>query len=205
MKVSIVKKPTLLAQSIVNVLQDGLGKCQVSLYSTLKAEIKDNLADLLIINLDVEENILPVIRHYQNRNRKVAIVTYATEKNKLLELFKLGLDAYFYNEMEKDEIVAAVRMVLKGKRYIHPILASVLLEEYVQYHNVKHNRPVNLLTQREWEVLELMTKGYTNEKISEELFISDKTVVNHVSAIFKKLSVPNRMSAAIKAVKERWV
>jgi two-component system response regulator DegU len=63
----------------------------------------------------------------------------------------------------------------------------------------------NLLTNRELEVFELITKGYTNLQISYKLIISEKTVKNHVSNLLDKLEVQDRLNAVIKAVKNNWI
>jgi len=107
--------------------------------------------------------------------------------------------------MEKDEITFAIRRIINRKNYIHPYLSSVLLQEYLRVTNVEKQRPTKLLTRREWEVLELIAQGKTTKHISEQLYISTKTVTNHTASILRKLRVKDRTNAALLAIKNRWV
>jgi two-component system response regulator DegU len=67
------------------------------------------------------------------------------------------------------------------------------------------SRPLHLLTRRECEVLQLLADGNSNRGISEALFISEKTVKNHVSAILQKMDVNDRTQAVVVAIKKGWV
>ena len=66
-------------------------------------------------------------------------------------------------------------------------------------------RPFHLLTKRECEVLQLLTDGQSNRTIGETLFISEKTVKNHVSSILQKMAVNDRTQAVVTAIKNGWV
>lgn len=140
-------------------------------------------------------------------NVKVAIWTFSEiERKRLLELMKIGIDGYLYGDMELYEFRTAINEILNGFKYIHPYFSSIILNEYSRLTNINYDaRPVNLLTKREWEILERLSSGYQNVEIASQLCISDKTVKNHVSSILKKLKVKDRTSAVILAIKNNWV
>nr|WP_249315580.1 response regulator transcription factor [Bacillus sp. FJAT-49711] len=93
--------------------------------------------------------------------------------------------------------------MLNGLQYIHPKLVPILLRSYKNIRAEK--RPKKLLSQREWEILEQIVHGKNTETISEHLNIARKTVKNHIGNILKKLNVDDRTSAAVIAIKNRWV
>ena len=76
---------------------------------------------------------------------------------------------------------------------------------YISFHQTEIRRPYHLLTKRESEVLQLLTDGQSNRVIGETLFISEKTVKNHVSSILQKMQVNDRTQAVVTAIKNGWV
>ena len=98
-------------------------------------------------------------------------------------------------EMDADAIVDAIKVVAKGGSYLHPKVTKNLVAEFRRlserenkgnFHQTEIRRPFHLLTKRECEVLQLLTDGQSNRTIGETLFISEKTVKNHVSSILTK-------------------
>ena len=83
-------------------------------------------------------------------------------------------------------------------------LSPVLLNDYIKTTYNKVKRPNGILTEREWEILEQIVKGNKNSDIAEKLFMSEKTVKNHLLSIFKKLNVTDRTNAVLLAVKNNW-
>nr|WP_204498302.1 response regulator transcription factor [Aquibacillus albus] len=89
---------------------------------------------------------------------------------------------------------------------MHSKLAKVLLSDYIKVTSKKETkRPAGILSKREWEVLECLSKGMKNEEIGKSLFISNKTVNNHVSNILQKLKVNDRTNAVLKAFQNEWL
>ncbi len=68
----------------------------------------------------------------------------------------------------------------------------------------EQHRPVGVFTNREWDVMSLLIQGYSNEKIGNHLYITEKTVKNHISSILRKLNVPDRTNAVLAALKNEW-
>ncbi|EUJ28277.1 Nitrogen regulation protein C [Listeria grayi] len=130
---------------------------------------------------------------------------------------KTGAVGYLLKEMDANELIEAIKVVYKGGAYIHPKAAIKLIREYRNlassssaqgnygYRQPEVKMPLHLLTHRECEVLQLLTDGKSNRSIGEALFISEKTVKNHVSSILQKMKVNDRTQAVVTAIKHGWV
>ena len=208
--IAFVRVKSLYIGGIVGVLNKEFKDHSFQLYDAQEmSEHKQRISrytKMLIVefseSMDMEE-----IRSYKKLNFKVAVWTFSEiERKYLLDLMRIGIDGYFYGDMELFEFRVAIDEILKDFKYIHPYFASTVLNEYTRLTNLKYDaRPENLLTKREWEILEGISNGYQNGEIASQLCISDKTVKNHVSSILKKLNVKDRTSAVITAIRNNWV
>lgn len=163
----------------------------------------DSRPDVILMDIN-----MPVLNGIQalkkikemNLNTKVIILTIHDDREYLLETINIGADGYVLKDADSNSLVKAIRNVNNGISYIHPTLANELLKEYKKKdsHSNSHS---TVLTKREFDVISLIAKGYNNKEIAEELYISEKTVKNHVSNIFKKINVNDRTQAAIYALK----
>ena len=97
----------------------------------------------------------------------------------------------------------AILEVAKGEVFIQPSLTPLLRQSLISAKNKEKDE--NALTKRELQVLKLLAEGMYNREIGEKLFISEKTVKNHVSSIFKKIGVTDRTQAAVYAIKNNIV
>lgn len=133
---------------------------------------------------------------------KVIILTIHDDREYLFETVNIGAEGYVLKDAESSNLIKAIRDVYGGESYIHPSLASEFVKEYKKRGNVSlKDMSRDRLTRREYEVLTLIAEGQNNKEIAESLFISEKTVKNHVSNIFKKINVNDRTQAAIYAFK----
>ncbi len=121
-----------------------------------------------------------------------------------MRAIKAGAIGYVLKERTPDELVHSIKSAYRGESVISPLLANRLLQEF--YHEFETEDASKLriekLTIREKEVLVLISKGKTNREIASELCISENTVKNHLSHIFKKLHATDRTKAAIIALKK---
>jgi two-component system, NarL family, response regulator DegU len=148
---------------------------------------------------------------------KVLILSIHDDETYVTHVLKTGASGYLLKEMDADSLIEAVRVVADGGAYIHPKVTHNLINEYrrlatdetseaeVGFREVEYQRPLHILTRRECEVLQLMTDGKSNRSIGESLFISEKTVKNHVSNILQKMNVNDRTQAVVEAIKNGWV
>ncbi|MCA0386388.1 MAG: response regulator transcription factor [Firmicutes bacterium] len=132
---------------------------------------------------------------------KVVMLTIHEDAEYLIETINIGAEGYVLKDADVSSLVKAIQKVVQGEVYIHPTLSGILVREYKR--KDKNNEELNgtALTKREYEVIRLISKGHNNKEIAVELFISEKTVKNHVSNIFKKIKVTDRTQAALYAIK----
>ncbi|KHO62836.1 MULTISPECIES: response regulator [Thermoanaerobacter] len=129
---------------------------------------------------------------------KVLFLTIYNDREYLLEALKLGVEGYILKDAEYDDLIKAIRTIYNGGVYIHPSLME-------EIDNIDHENLKKDLTPREIEILKLISKGYSNKEIAQKLFLSEKTVKNHVYNIFKKLDVKDRTQAAIYMLKNETI
>ena len=129
---------------------------------------------------------------------KVIILTAYQNKEYILEATKMGAKGYLFKNSEVPNLIKAIREVNIGRSYIEPAVANVLLQNTYDTKNDRdlEMEKIDALSRREYEVLALLSVGLNNRAIGEELFISEKTVKNHITQVFKKLQVKDRVQAA---------
>ncbi len=166
-------------------------------------ELKPDVV-LLDINMPIM-NGLEVLAKLQSDkiDVNVLILTIHNEIEYLYKAVEIGVNGYVLKDSESDVLIKAIRSINSGESYIQPNMASLLFKKINGEldNQVKHNK----LTKREIEVLKLITQGLLNKEIADELCISEKTVKNHVSNIFKKIEVSDRTQAAVYAIKNNLV
>ncbi|GIN19607.1 MAG TPA: DNA-binding response regulator [Bacillus bacterium] len=146
---------------------------------------------------------------------KAIILSIHDEEAYVTHAMKTGAAGYMLKEMDSDELIGAIKVVADGGSYIHPKVTHKLVREYRRLANQQNKGagyqqpevrvPLHLLTSRECEVLQLLADGKSNRAIGETLYISEKTVKNHVSNILQKMNVNDRTQAVITAIKNGWV
>jgi two-component system, NarL family, response regulator DegU len=149
---------------------------------------------------------------------KVIILSIHDDESYVTHVLKSGAVGYLLKEMDANTLIEAVKVVADGGSYLHPKVTHNLVKEYRRlandgqaegeqqgYQKVEVRRPLHLLTRRECEVLQLLADGKSNRAIGEELYISEKTVKNHVSNILQKMNVNDRTQAVVVAIKNGWV
>ncbi|HJV15793.1 MAG TPA: response regulator transcription factor [Bacillales bacterium] len=148
---------------------------------------------------------------------KVIILSIHDDENYVTHALKTGARGYLLKEMDADTLIEAVRVVADGGSYLHPKVTHSLVREYrrlstreasggyTAVQTIEISRPLHLLTRRECEVLQMLADGKSNRAIGESLFISEKTVKNHVSNLLQKMNVNDRTQAVVVAIKNGWV
>lgn len=162
-------------------------------------EIKPDVI-LLDINMPKMSGI-EVLRRLKDIgvDTKIIMLTIHNEVEYLSETLNIGADGYVLKDADSSTLINAIRNVKNGDTYIQSSIANLLSKE-TGSRNVDCPNKKNL-TKREYEVITLIAEGLNNKEIAKRLFISEKTVKNHVSNIFKKIEVTDRIQAAIFAYK----
>ncbi len=159
---------------------------------------------LLDINMPVMNGIkmLQILRESTNRNQKVIILTIHNEVEYLAKAVEIGVEGYVLKDAESAVLKDAIYKVNAGEKYIDFTMVPLLNDKLAQD---KEKVEEEKLTRREIEVLKLIAEGLFNKEIAYKLSISEKTVKNHVSNIFKKIKVFDRTQAAVYAIKNNIV
>jgi two-component system NarL family response regulator len=136
----------------------------------------------------------------------VIALTVHDQEEYVFELIKAGISGYVLKDISTDLLVRTIFGVARGESFIPPLLTTRVLEEFSRL-AMYQQRQVNPygLTGRETEILRLVGQGRSNREIASQLFISERTVKNHLTSVFGKLGVSDRTRAALYAVKNRLV
>ncbi len=134
---------------------------------------------------------------------RVVIVTMVDLEDEVLAALAAGADAYCLKSSEPERIVDAVRIAAEGGAYFDPQIAHIVLARF------SSNSPSSIrsspLTQRETEILRLISEGRANSEIAEQLHIGLGTVKGHIRDILEKLSAADRTQAAVVALRKGYI
>lgn len=148
---------------------------------------------------------------------RVLILSIHDDESYITHALEAGASGFLLKEVASTELISAVRAVAKDGAYLHPKVTTNVLKEYrrlLQFKGEQTGRGVEsrtddpvyqLLSRREVEVLHLLADGRSNRDISDMLFISEKTVKNHVSSVLRKMDVNDRTQAVVDAIRRGWV
>lgn len=167
-----------------------------------------------IILMDIMMPILNGVKATQkikdiNSNIKIIMLTSYNERENVLSAFNSGANAYCMKNVALDSLINIIETVMDGSLWMDNSIAGYIMEilqaNTVSNENRKEINDKFNLTNREKEILKLISDGLNNKDISEKLFLSLYTVKNHVRSIFQKLAVEDRTQAAIIALKEKII
>ena len=138
-----------------------------------------------------------------NRKDKVLILTVHNEQEYLQKAIEVGVNGYVLKDSSAAVLKKAIFTVYQDGVYFEPSLEEGLKKGTAE--SEAKSQEDGVLTKREVEVLKLLAEGLFNKEIASKLDISEKTVKNHVSNIFKKIGVSDRTQAAVYAIKNNFV
>lgn len=166
--------------------------------------------DLLILNICMSDqsgfNILKDLNKNGNRNCKVLILTDddAYCRKNFLKSYDIGIDGYLLKNAKPDELKKAIFSIIKNNDfYIQTELYSIL--DNREKYNTSDCDRIRQLTNRELDILKHLSVGMYNKEIATKLNISERTVKNHISSIFKKIGVSDRTQAAVFSIRNNLV
>lgn len=155
--------------------------------------------DLLLLDMSMPGfSGLEILEKIRARKIKIKVIILTVENgseyiNKAIEL---GADGYVLKESTTTEIVEAINTVYEGNKYLDKSLMSMMFKKQ----SGGKYKVFAVLTEREVKILHGVSRGLSNREISEEVFLSEKTIKNNMTKIYKKLGVKDRVHAALLAV-----
>lgn len=180
----------------------GNGESCLSLIDSLQPDVV-----LLDINMP-GMNGLEVLERLRNKEskQKVLILTIHNEVEYLIKAIDIGVSGYLLKDSESSVLKKAIYVVNSGDNFIDATMTPLLKEQkYLKEVQREACSKEKLLSTREIEVLCALAEGLYNKEIASKLQISEKTVKNHVSNIFKKIGVSDRTQAAVYAIRHKFV
>ena len=169
--------------------------------------LDENKIDVLLLDINMPSMTgLQVLQYLRENNKqvKVLILTIHNEVEYLMRAVEIGVDGYVLKDSDSAVLKKAIFSIYHGENFIQPELVP-LLKARINEKNSSSDNVDDALTKREIEVLKLIAEGLFNKEIAYMLAISEKTVKNHVSNIFKKINVSDRTQAAVYAIKNNLV
>lgn len=208
-KVMIADDHSLVREGIKQLLEFD-GSIEIVSEASNGIECLDKLEscvpDVLLLDINMpEKNGLEVLEEIKRKELdfKVLILTVHNELEYLLKAVDMGVDGYILKDSESAELKRAIQAVLDGENYIQASLIPALNNRLANRDIDKDK--IDSLTSRELEVLIQVANGMFNKEIAINLNISERTVKNHVSNIFKKIDVSDRTQAAVFAIKNNII
>ena len=162
--------------------------------------------DVLLLDINMpKKNGLEVLKSLKSKKSKlkVLVLTVHNEIEYLMKAVDIGVNGYVLKNCESAELKKAIFTVADGESYIQPSLIPALNAKMIETN--KDAEKIKSLTKRELDVLKLLAVGMYNKEVGKRLEISERTVKNHVSNIFKKLGVTDRTQAAVFAIRNNLV
>ena len=198
---------TVLRQGIAEVIesqedmhvigQAGNGMEAIDLVSEYKPDVV--LLDINMPEMDGVEATRVIAEKFPDTG--VIILTMYKRDDLVVQAIKAGVSGYLLKEVEMSELLAAVRSVAQGNAVIDPAVASRVLAE-LRGDASPSIKDDDKLADRDIDILRLLGQGLSNQEIAEILFLSEKTVRNRLSLVFRKLNLKNRTEAALYAMRK---
>lgn len=208
-KVMLVDDHALIREGIKQLLEFD-GSIDVIEQASDGAECLEKLQhvqpDILLLDINMPNvNGIEVLEEIKKKNIpvKVLMLTVHSEVEYLVQAVDIGANGYILKDSGSEELKKAIQSVMDGDSYIQPSLIPSLNSRLVNRDIDKEK--IAALTKREMEILTQIAGGMFNKEIAMNLNISERTVKNHISNIFKKIDVSDRTRAAVFAIRNNIV
>ena len=209
-KIMITDDHSMIREGLKNLLELE-GDIEVIAEAENGEECLEKLAsgvkpDVLLLDINMPKmNGLEVLKNLKERKLKikVLVLTVHNETEYLMKAVDIGINGYVLKDSESSELKKAITAIADGENYIQPSLIPALNSKMIEKN--EDELKIDSLTKRELQVLKEVAVGKFNRDIAKEMEISERTVKNHISSIFKKLDVTDRTQAAVFAIRNNLV
>lgn len=208
-KVMLVDDHVLIREGIRNLLEFD-GNIEVIEQAGDGFECLEKLQyvnpDIILLDINMPKmNGIEVLEELKAKENpvKVIILTVHSEVEYLVKAIDIGANGYILKDSESSELKQAINDIINGGSYIQPSLIPTLNSRLINRDIDKEK--LKTLTKREVEILAQVASGMFNKEIAVNLDISERTVKNHISNIFKKIDVSDRTQAAVFAIRNNII
>lgn len=209
-KVLLVDDHKMLREGIKQLIEfdpEIVVTAQASNGAECKAEMMNGKVDVVVLDINLPDisgiDLLKSMHKFNKNNAKVLVLTVHNEIDYLVNVLNYGANGYILKDSGSGELIRAIKTVYNGDRYIEtdmvPALNARLLKMEEDSYQIKN------LTKREKQILVFLAKGNSNKDIANEFSISERTVKNHLTSLFKKIGVNDRTQAAVYAIRNNLV
>lgn len=209
-RVLLAEDHTMFRQGIKKILEEAEDLKVVGEVSDgleLLEFLKNHPADILILDISMP-GMRGIEAAYEAKkirpNLKILILTMHKNTEYLYHSMNAGAEGYLIKEDSDTELLAAIRKVLRGERYVSRNLSLELTDDFLQRDRGEFRRPIDRLSIREREVLKLLAEGNSSKEIADLLFISSRTAEHHRANIKKKLDLRSTANLVKYAIKKGY-
>jgi len=175
--------------------EDDIGNVYEAKNGELSLEIvKESLVDLILLDINLPDiSGFEICKIVKNQSPAIKIIALTMHDNAayISRMIKAGVDGYILKNTGKEELLHAIRTVMKGNRYFSTEVTDALVAGTPKSRKPRTSDFIQKLTRREKEILHLIVEEMTTDKIAEKLFISSTTVVSHRKSLLRKLNAKN--------------
>lgn len=211
-KVIIADDHPLIREGIIKILSlepgiEVVGEAEDGAQAIELARATDVDMILMDINMpNINGIVATKIIKKEKPDVNIIALTIHNQEEYLFELIRCGISGYVLKDVRPSELIETIQKVAEGQGFIPPSLTPKVFEELSRLSKQEEQVDDTFnLTAREQEVLQEMAQGLSNKEIGEKLFITEKTVKNHLTNIFQKLGVSDRTQALLFAIKHNKV
>lgn len=162
--------------------------------SEVLSELKTLQVDVLLLDLD-----MPVMNGFECAEQvqkrfpevKISILTMHQEKALIQKFIEFGVKGYFLKTIAKSELIHAIKTIANGGEYFPSDVTKALLQKQTINPSITQSPLLSSLTEREIEIIRLISQGFTNKEMAEKLFISPRTADTHRTNLMRKLDLHN--------------
>lgn len=206
---------TLLRQGLRNVLEmeeDLVIVGEASDGEDAIKKVESLRPDVVLLDLNMPKMNGIEVARWVKKNQpatQIVILTIHEDEDYMFEVIRAGALGYLLKDVEPAMLMKAIRIVARGQSFIYPTLTGRLVGEFARLTETANQacyKPYpERLTVREMDILKLLVCGMTNQEIASRLYLSEKTIKNHLTSVFRKFSVNDRTQAALYAIKHKII
>lgn len=169
-------------------------------------KLEVNKPEILLLDINMPKmNGIQTLEKIKEKKMdlKVLMLTVHSEVEYILKAMDIGVDGYILKDADFTELRKAIFSIMEGNNYIQSSLIPLLNSKMIA--RDLDSEKIELLTKRELEILMNVASGMSNKEIGDKLQISERTVKNHISSVFKKIEVSDRTQAAVFAIRNNLI
>jgi DNA-binding NarL/FixJ family response regulator len=207
LRILLADDHVLIRHGIKNIIKKDDNFCvvgEVSNGEQLMVFLEESVVDMIILDISMPgiggmEAVGLVKKKYPSI--KILMLTMHKNKQYFYNAMAAGADGYLMKDDSDQELLIAIKKVLSGKSYISPYMADDFADDVISMYRTEKKSPLQELTKREKEILQLVVKGYTSRRMAEQLHLSQRTIDHHRSNLLRKFNRKNSIDLVNYAVR----